>query len=361
MSLSISEFSNIVTKNCSKSISLVDANTAKKELNIVTNMDYDENILKEQHRLSVHPIQHQDLWNLYLKQRASFWVPEEVSLADDRNDFEKLNSYEQKFIKNILAFFSTADGLVIDNITESLFSKCNVLEIEYLYRWQISMEQIHADMYGQMLREIVTDDEERKSLTDSISNIPCIAEKNSWGRKWACSSAPFVQLLVANAIVEGISFSGSFCAIYWIRKKNLMKGLTTSNEFISRDENMHCETAYHIYTKYIKHKLPEEVVFEMVADAVNVEKKFINDSLQCDLIGMNTTLMGQYIEYIADVLLQNLEHNVLYGTKNPFDFMVNINMQKKENFFEVRVTNYNKGGDDDVEEKNDEDSDDENF
>lgn len=348
MDLSIEDFNNIVSRNCSKTLSMMDINTAKKplDIDIVVNMDHDEDILKEEeHRIAVYPIRRQDLWDLYLKQRACFWVPEEITLVDDKVHFDTFDHHTQRFIKYTLAFFATADGLIIDNISNTLLEKCKVMELEYLYRWQLSMEQIHADMYGRMLRQVVTDDNERKELTDAVSKIPSIAEKNSWGRKWACSSAPFVQLLVANAIVEGISFSGSFCAIYWIKKKNKMPGFTSSNEFISRDENMHCETAYETYCKHIKHKLPESVVHAMVADAVRVEKNFIVDSLRCDLIGMNTKLMGQYIEYVADVLLQNLNHNILYGSENPFDFMININMQKKENFFEVRVTNYNKGND----------------
>jgi len=345
MSLSVAQFEKIIEKICKQPLSLVDATSHKSSLNIVPNFDHLEPILQENERLSVYPLEHSDIWDLYQKQLASFWVPNEISMITDRTDFNKFDNETQEFIKNILAFFATADGSVISTIADNLLQDIKVLEICYGYRYQISMEQIHADMYGRLILQLIPDIEEKNRLFNAVKTIPCIAEKNSWGRKWAYSNAPYAQRLIANAIVEGIFFSGSFCAIYWIKKKNKMSGLCDSNEFISRDENMHCEFAYSIYNSKIIYKLPEQSIHEMVNDAVIIEKKFINESLKCNLIGMNPILMADYIEYVADVLLQHIHCTKLFHTKNPFDFMDNFNIQVKTNFFEARSTTYNKGTD----------------
>lgn len=343
MSLSILEFERIVTKHCTKQLSLLDIGSHKSSLNIVANYDHLEPILQESERLSVYPLQHPDIWELYKKQLASMWVPEEISMLADRVHFATLDDVTQHFAKNILAFFATADGSVISTIADNLLNDICVLEIQYGYRFQIVMEQIHADMYGRLITQLIPDLEEKDRLFNAVKTIPCISEKNSWGRKWAYSNAPYAQRLLANAIVEGVFFSGSFCAIYWIKKKNMMPGLCDSNEFISRDEGMHCEFAYEIYNKKIIHKLPIESIHQMMADAVSIEKRFINESLKCSLIGMNPVLMGQYIEYVADVLLQKIGNPKLFNTTNPFDFMDNFNIQVKTNFFEARTTTYNKG------------------
>lgn len=313
--------------------------------NISTKLQYDEPIMREKHRLTIYPIVHNDIWELYLKQRKAFWVPEEVQLDKDRHDFMKLNKETQNFIKNILAFFATADGAVIMNISDNFINDIEVTEIQQCYNYQIMMEGIHADMYGLLINEIIQDLDEKHRMFNAVTYVPCIKEKNDWGLKWAYSGAPFVQRLVANAIVEGIFFSGSFCAIYWLKTKNIMEGLCQSNELISRDENMHCELAYTIYVNKIKHKMDDKLIKEMVNDAVNIEKKFINESLKCDLIGMNSKLMSQYIEYVADVLLKSLGHSSLYNSTNPFDFMNNdFNLQIKGNFFETKITSYQKAG-----------------
>jgi ribonucleoside-diphosphate reductase beta chain len=343
MSLSVREFESIIKKHCTKQLSLLDVGTRKSSLNIVPNFDHLEPILTEEGRFEVYPLRHPDIWELYKKQLSSFWVPEEISMIADRTNFESFDETTQNFIKNILAFFATADGSVIATIADNLLHDTEVLELQYGYRFQVVMEQIHSDMYGRLINQLIPDLEEKDRLMNAIKTIPCIAEKNSWGRKWAYSNAPYAQRLLANAIVEGVFFSGSFCAIYWIKKKNKMPGLCDSNEFISRDEGMHCEFAYEIYNKKIVHKVPSESVKEMITDAVAIEKRFINESLKCGLIGMNPTLMGKYIEYVADVLLQKVGVTKVFNTDNPFDFMDNFNIQVKTNFFEARTTTYNKG------------------
>jgi ribonucleotide reductase beta subunit family protein with ferritin-like domain len=343
MSLSVHEFESIIKKHCTKQLSMLDAGTRKSSLNIVANYDHLEPILNEPGRASVYPIQHPDIWDLYKKQLASFWVPEEIAMFADRENFDVLDEITQKFIKNILAFFATADGSVIATIADNLLNDTQVLELQFGYRYQIVMEQIHADMYGRLINQLIPDLEEKDRLFNAVATIPCISEKNSWGRKWAYSNAPYAQRLLANAIVEGVFFSGSFCAIYWIKKKNTMPGLCDSNEFISRDEGMHCEFAYEIYNKKIIYKIPTPSIHAMITDAVVIEKRFINESLKCGLIGMNPTLMGQYIEYVADVLLQHISVPKIFNTENPFDFMDNFSIQVKTNFFEARPTTYNKG------------------
>lgn len=340
--LSLEDFKNIIDTNCNKHFSLIDEKTAKTSLNICVNYDVNEPILKDEERLSVNPIMHNHLWQLYVKQRKAFWVPEEVLLSNDKKDFNNLDSVTQNFIKNILGFFATADGSVITTIMDKFLKEVKILEIQYGYQWQGAMECIHADMYGQLINELISSDEEKNRLFDAVNTMPCISEKNSWGRKWAYSNASYAQRLIANAIVEGIFFSGSFCVIFWIKKKNIMPGLCQSNELISKDENMHCEFACEIYKTMIVHKLDEATVKEMISDAVNIEKRFITQSLECDLIGMNSMLMSQYIEYVADVLLQNLGYTKLYNSSQPFDFMDMFSMQIKSNFFEVRTTTYKK-------------------
>ena len=344
--VTIPHFIEIIQKNCNKSYSLLDSSAGKSSLNITTNYDEIEPLLLEKTRLSVYPIIHNDIWHLYMKQRKAFWVPEEVLMSNDKTDFNRLDEITQNFIKNILGFFASADGSVITTIMDRFLEDIKVLEIQYGYQYQASMECIHADMYGRLINELISSEEEKIKLFNAVETMPCISEKNTWGRKWAYSNASYAQRLIANAIVEGIFFSGSFCAIYWLKKKNILPGLCQSNELISRDENMHCEFACTIYKNKIVNKLPVEIVYEMVSDAVNIEKKFINESLKCGLIGMNPQLMSQYIEYVADILLQNLDYGILYDAKQPFEFMDNFNLQIKSNFFEVRTTSYKKLADD---------------
>jgi len=321
----------------------LDCKTAKSSIKIVKNYDYDEPLLNENQRLNFFPVQHHDIYDLYKKAKKSFWDVDEVDMSKDRVDFKTLDSNAQHFIKNILGFFATADATVSLNISYNFIDDIKNYEIQVAYQFQVMMEGIHSEMYSIMIDEIIDDMDEKESLFNAIKTVPCIEYKNAWAIKWAYSNAPFRQRLVANAIVEGIFFSGSFCAIFWIKEKNIMPGFTQSNELISRDENMHCEFACCIYKK-LKHKMENHEIYEMINDAVKVEKAFINDSLNVEMIGMNRTLMSQYIEYVADVLLQNLGYNALYKVKCPFEFMMKFNIQVKSNFFETRTTAYKRAG-----------------
>lgn len=337
--LSTTEFRNVINTPFEKSNHFLDTKTAKKSLGMVRNYDALEPILREEQRLCVFPIKYSKLWDLAHKQEAAYWTAREVDMSNDRADFKKLDLDTQHFIKNVLGFFATADGAVILNINTNFINDVKVNEIQKCYNIQVAIETVHAEMYAILIEEIISDPQEKLDLYDAVDTVPCIRAKNAWGTKWAYSGAPFVQRLVANAIVEGIFFSGSFCAIFWIKEKNIMHGLCQSNELISRDENMHCETAYTIYQELL-YKMSEKDIYEMVDDAVTVEKSFINESLRCDKIGMNTVLMSQYIEYVADVLIQNLGYKKLYDSENPFGFMENINFQIKTNFFEKKTTTY---------------------
>ena len=339
--LSENVFLDVIKNSNSNSNLFLDGKTAKSAIKIIKDYSHLEPLLLEKQRLATFPIKHQDIWQLYKKQLRAIWTVEEVKMDQDRNDFMRIKDKNiQHFIKNVLAFFSTADGSVILNISTNFVNDIKSFDIQTCYNFQVAMEGIHAEMYSVLIDEIVQDKEEKDRLQNAVNTMPCIKEKNAWGIKWAYSGAPFIQRLVANAIVEGIFFSGSFCAIFWLKNMNIMPGLCQSNELISKDENMHCEMAYLVYKK-LQYKMTDEEIKEMVADAIEIEKRFINDSLRCDLIGMNSTLMAQYIEYVADVLLINLGHTKLYNSLNPFAFMTDaFNLQIKNNFFERKSTSY---------------------
>lgn len=338
-----SVFQNVIKTDVRASSKFLDSKTAKSNLKIVRNFDNDEPLLLEPQRLSFFPVVYQDVYDLYKKAKKAFWDVDEVDMTKDRSHFKALDSNTQHFIKNILGFFATADGTVALNISYNFIDDIKNFEIQIAYQFQVAMEGVHSEMYSIMIDEIVDNHEEKQQLFDAVKTVPCIEYKNAWAVKWAYSGAPFRQRLVANAIVEGIFFSGSFCAIFWIKEKNVMPGFTQSNELIARDERMHCDFACCIYDK-IKHKMSNEEIYEMFDDAVKVEKAFINDSLRCDLIGMNPDLMGEYIEYVADVLLQNLGYAPLYKSQCPFEFMKKFNVQVKTNFFETRTTAYKRAG-----------------
>ena len=337
--LSVEEFNTVVTMKVSDSDQFLDTKTAKTALKIVKNYDHLEPILTEKGSLNYFPIVYPDIQALYEKEKNCFWDINEIDMSYDKEHFMKLDSVTQHFIKNILGFFATADAVVADNVSTNFVSDIKNFAIQTAYRWQTAMEGIHAEMYGVLINEIINDEQEKEELQNAVNTIPCIQAKNAWAMKWAYSNAPFRQRVVANAISEGIFFSGSFCAIFWIKEKNIMPGLCQSNELISRDENMHCIKASLVYKKLL-YPMTAEEIYEMVSDAVIVEKGFIIDSLQCDCVGMNRNLMSQYIEYVADVLLQDFGYNKLYNSKNPFAFMENINLHIKGNFFEVRNTSY---------------------
>lgn len=339
--LSESVFMDVIKNSSTNSNLFLDSKTAKSVIKIVKDYSHLEPLLLEEQRLNAFPIIHNDIWALYKKQLSAFWTVSEVKMDQDRNNFIQIKDKNiQHFIKNILAFFATADGSVILNISTNFVNDIKNFEIQMCYNFQVAMEGIHSEMYSVLIDEIVQDKDEKEQLLNAVNTMPCIKEKNAWGIKWAYSGAPFIQRLVANAIVEGIFFSGSFCAIFWLKNMNIMPGLCQSNELISRDENMHCEMAYLIYNKLVN-KMSDIEIKEMISDAIDIEKRFINDSLRCNLIGMNPKLMSQYIEYVADVLLINLGHTKLYNSENPFAFMKDaFNLQIKNNFFERKSTSY---------------------
>jgi len=298
-----------------------------------------EPLLNEEQRLCISPIIHLDIWNLYKKQMRSFWTREELDLSKDYIDYIKLDNDTQYFIKFILAFFATSDGLVFLNIMDNFSKEVKILEAQICYQFQGMMEAIHSEVYSVLIEEIIKDQDEKNNLFNAIEKIPCIKKKANWGSTWANSNTRFSQRLIAFAIIEGLFFSGSFCAIYWLKQQNILPGLCMANEFIARDEGMHCEFAYLLYSKIIN-KLDEKTVKNMISESVEIEKEFIIDSLPCKLIGMNSQLMSQYIEFTADRILLNLGYDKLYNVSNPFLFMQNININVKNNFFENRTTSY---------------------
>ena len=291
-------------------------------------------------RYSLFPIQHDDIWKLYKKMVACFWSVEEISFKGDKNDWNnKLTEDERYFIKMILAFFSVADGVVMDNIGTRFLSDVKWMELTCAYSIQLFIEAIHSETYALLIDTYISEDVEKMKLFNAIDNFPCIERKQQWAIKWIESSSSFAERLVAFACVEGIFFSGSFCAIFWLKKRGLMKGLTFSNELISRDEGMHTDLACMIYKKLVN-KIPKETIYKIVREAVIIEKSFIIDALPCRLIGMNSTLMKQYIEFVADRIINQLGYKKIYKVLCPFDFMELIALEQKGNFFETKISSY---------------------
>jgi ribonucleoside-diphosphate reductase subunit M2 len=295
---------------------------------------------EDQSRYVMFPIKDQSIWEMYKKQVDSFWRAEEVDLSKDLSHWKQLTHDEQYFIKMIIAFFAASDGIVSENLAIRFMSDIQLSEARAFYGFQIAMENIHSEMYSLLIETYISDPEEKHRLFNSIHHFPCIKRKADWAIKWIQDkNASFATRLLAFACVEGIFFSGSFCSIFWLKKRGLMPGLSFSNELISRDEGMHCEFAVLLYSKLLR-KLKKEHVYEIVGEAVNIEKEFICQALPCRLIGMNHTLMSQYIEFVADRLLLQLGYNKLYNSSNPFDFMELISLQGKTSFFEKRVSEY---------------------
>lgn len=290
-------------------------------------------------RLSVLPIKYPVIWSHYKKQQAAYWTAEEIDFGKDADDFKKLNSNEQHFIKMVLGFFSSSDTIVNINLLERFTSDVKVMEAQVTYSFQAMIENVHAEVYSLMIDNIIKDKKEKNKLFNAVENFPCINKKAKWAMKWITSNSPFAMRLIAFAIVEGIFFSGSFCSIFWLKKKNLMPGLCDSNELIARDESMHTEFACILYSM-IKNKINTKQVHDMFKEAVSIEKEFICDSLPCSLLGMNKKHMSQYIEFVADRLLLQLGYSKIWNSTNPFDFMESISMEGKTNFFEHRPTQY---------------------
>lgn len=304
-----------------------------------------EPFLEEPQRLTILPIVHHDIWKLYKTQLACFWAPQEIDWSKDRDQWNNvLNDEERSFVRSILAFFASSDAVVALNIMNSFVKDIQVLEAQTCYIYQSMIEGIHSEVYSLAIDVYITDPQEREDMFSNFGNIPSVRNKIRWAQKWSLhgdnSDAPFARRLVAYAIVEGLFFSGAFCAIYWIKQRNLLPGLTKSNEFIARDEGQHTDFACLLYSKLVTTRLSEKEVHEIFRDAVDVETEFITDSVPCRLIGMNPTLMTQYIQYVADGLLNKLGYNMIYGSKNPFDFLDLIGMEGRSNFFEERVSLY---------------------
>ncbi|MCH2232783.1 MAG: ribonucleoside-diphosphate reductase small subunit [Crocinitomicaceae bacterium] len=304
-----------------------------------------EPILREnKDRFVIFPIQHDDIWQFYKKAEASFWTAEEIDLAQDITDWhEKLTDDERHFIKHVLAFFAASDGIVNENLAENFVAEVQYSEAKFFYGFQIAMENIHSETYSLLIDTYIKDTKEKDYLFNAIENIPCVKTKADWALRWI-DNGSFAERLIAFAAVEGIFFSGSFCSIFWLKKRGLMPGLTFSNELISRDEGLHCDFACLLYNNHLVNKLPKETVTKIITDAVEIEKEFISEAIPVRLIGMNSDLMKQYIEFVADRLLAELDCPRVYNTTNPFDFMDMINIQGKTNFFEKRVAEYQKAG-----------------
>jgi len=303
-----------------------------------------EPLLKENpNRFVLFPIQYPDIWAMYKKAEASFWTAEEIDLQSDLNDWNRLSKDEKHFVSSILAFFAASDGIVLENLAGRFMSEIQIPEARCFYGFQQAIENIHSETYSLLIDTYIRDPVEKHRLFRAVDTIPCIRKKADWALKWITSSSSFAERLVAFAAVEGIFFSGSFCAIYWLKKRGLMPGLTFSNELISRDEGLHCDFACLLYSKLIQ-PLSRKAVCAIIDEAVTFEKEFVCHSLPVELIGMNSKLMSEYIEFVADRLLYALGYDKLYNGSNPFDWMEMISLEGKTNFFERRVSEYQKAG-----------------
>lgn len=295
-------------------------------------------------RFVLFPIQHSDIWEMYKQAEASFWTAEEIDLAPDLKDWEtKLNDDERHFISHTLAFFAASDGIVNENLAENFLKEVAYPEAKCFYGFQVMMENIHSETYSLLIDTYIKDKKERTHLFNALETIPSIRKKADWALKWI-ESPDFAERLIAFAAVEGIQFSGSFCSIFWLKKRGLMPGLTFSNELISRDEGVHRDFACLLHNNHVKKKVPKERITEIITEAVDIEKEFVSDALPVSLIGMNAESMCQYIEFVADHLLDSLGCKKVYKVENPFDFMDMISLQGKTNFFEKRVAEYQKTG-----------------
>ena len=311
---------------------------------VSANEDMEPILTPNPHRFTLFPIEKPKLFQKYKDHVAVFWTTEEIDLAKDMKDWVKLTDGERYFIKNILGFFAGSDGIIQENLAARFMNEVQLAEARQFYSVQLMMEAIHSETYSLLIDTYIDDKQEKLDLFHATQTIPCVKRKADWAQKWIESeSASFATRLVAFAIVEGIFFSGSFCAIYWLKERGLMPGLTTSNEFIARDEGLHTDFACALYEEIVN-KLPKDLVHHIILEAVAIEKQFITESLPCHLIGMNSALMSQYIEFVASRLSKQLGYGELFSTANPFDFMERISLEGKDNFFEKRVTTYAKSG-----------------
>jgi len=307
-------------------------------------LEKNDPLLKENpQRWVMFPIQYHEIWEMYKKHEASFWTAEEVDLSQDNKDWDKLTDAEQHFLKHVLAFFAASDGIVLENLASRFSSEIQSPEARAFYGFQMAMENIHSETYSLLIEQYIRDPVEKDAIFDAIATMPAVQQKAAWAVQWMNGENSFAERIVAFAAVEGVLFSGSFCAIYWLKKRGLLPGLTFSNELISRDEGLHAEFACMIYNM-LENRLPEDIVHNIIRGAVAAERHFICEALSCDLIGMNSELMTKYIEFVADRLLTALGHSKIFNSSNPFDWMELISLQGKTNFFEKRVGEYQKAG-----------------
>ncbi|KAK4051565.1 Ribonucleotide-diphosphate reductase (RNR), small subunit [Microbotryomycetes sp. JL201] len=312
--------------------------------NLEIKSDADEPLLKEtQRRFVLFPIQYHEIWGMYKKAEASFWTAEEMDLSKDMHDWDnKLKEEERYFVQHVLAFFAASDGIVNENLLERFSNEVQAAEARCFYGFQIMMENIHSEVYSLLIDTYVREPEQRLKLFQAIDTIPCIRKKAEWALKWISDkNSVFGERLIAFAAVEGIFFSGSFAAIFWLKKRGLMPGLTFSNELISRDEGLHTDFACLLFS-HLERRPHPDIVASIITEAVEIEKEFLTEALPVSLIGMNATLMCQYIEFVADRLLVALGNEKAYNVENPFDFMTFISLENKANFFESRVSAYQK-------------------
>ena len=303
-----------------------------------------EKILQQaDNRFVLFPIKYDAIWAMYKKHLAAHWVTEEVDLSQDQIDWDKLTDNERFFVKNVLAFFAASDGIVNENLVVNFMQDVTIPEVRCFYGFQVAIENIHSEMYSLFIDTFIKDNDEKDKMFNAIDTLDCVKKKATWALKWIDTAPSFAHRLVAFAAVEGIFFSGSFCSIYWLTDRGMMKGLGKSNEFISRDEGMHCDFACLLYSM-LENKLSKEEVYQIICDAVECEKIFVKESLPVSLIGMNADLMCNYIEFVADRLLLSLGYPKVYNATNPFPFMDKISQQGKTNFFEERPTEYVKAG-----------------
>ena len=308
-------------------------------------MEHIEPMLQENmNRFVLFPIEHTEIWEMYKLHAAAFWTAEEIDFAEDAKDWKKLNDNERHFLKHVLAFFAASDGIVNENLVTNFADEVQWAEARCFYGFQIMMENIHAETYSLLIDTYITDPIEKDHLFNALETVPSVKKKGTWALKWLSrKKGTFAQRLVAFAAVEGIFFSGSFCAIFWLKKRGLMPGLTFSNELISRDEGLHCDFACLLHNQLIR-GAGENIIHRIISEAVEIETEFVTSALPVELIGMNAGLMRQYIEFVADRLLVSLGASKLYDVTNPFPWMEMISMQGKTNFFEKRVGEYQKSG-----------------
>jgi len=309
---------------------------------------------EEENRYVIFPIKHDPFWKMYKQAEANFWTSEELDLSKDQSDWQKLNEQEQYYIKHILAFFAASDGIVNENLVERFCQEVKILEAKFFYGFQIAMENIHSETYSLLIDTYIKDPVEKNKLFNAVDNVPSIRKKANWALKWINDKdSPFSHRVIGFAAVEGIFFSGAFCSIFWLKKRGLMPGLCHSNELISRDEGLHTEFAVLMY-KNLANKPDNSVIYEIIKEAVTIEKEFITESFSCELLGMNNNLMSQYIEYVADRLLLMFGLEKVYHKENPFDWMELIAIQGKTNFFEKRVGEYANKANPNIDQKKNE-------